>query len=253
MCDRKVRTTATALKMYIKQLEKDQTQLDKDFIEVRNQHKTESTNIITEINTAQESLLVLESQLKNGNKSEPEIEDIPISPEDPTDPTCPSCGKHTTRTKIKQVKGKKVQEWICLSCGKKFTAPLDSDGIPSEVGSRPGAGPQGPVGKQTRERRGVLDRARKYLDEELGKGRCILLKQITEEADVSQSAAWRAACEVVDRENSAFEFYKDTNTHYHLKGVRPKDVRIRRVYCPGCKTLLIPGKNCKRCVEEDDQ
>lgn len=254
MCDKKVRTTATALKMYIKQLEKDQTQLDIDFVEVRNQHKIDSNKIDAEIKTAKESLSVLELQLKSEKTPEvEEVPDIPEVPEKPDDPTCPKCGNYTKRVKIKKIRGRKVQEWECLSCGKKFTAPLDSDGIPSEIGTRPGAGPKGPTGQQKRERRGVLDKARKFLDEELGKGRCILLQQIETETGVSQSAAWRAACEVTEKKDSEFEFYKDTSVKFHLKGVRPKDVKRRRVYCPGCKSLLIPGKTCKKCPEEGSQ
>ena len=247
MCEKKVQTTINALKFYIEQQREKRDALHDEFAEDKKKFLIEDKHINQEIKIAQESLAVLDKTSKVS-----ELPEVPVSPEDPKDPTCPSCGNHTNRTKIVIRKGKKVQEWVCLSCGEKFTAPLSIDGIPSELGSRPGAGPQGPIGTQTRVRRGVLDKARKFLDEELAKGRCILLQQITTEADVSDSAAFRAAREVVTKEGSQFEFYKDINVKFHLKGVRPKDASKRRVFCPGCQILMIPGESCKKCPEDGD-
>jgi len=241
MYDKKVKTTIKALKYYINTQKQELKTLDQDFVQAKRKWEEDRTVMETEIQTAIDSISTLEKQL-----SQEEIPELIVLDET----KCPACKKHNTqRRKVVKERGKNVQQWECLGCGMFFNTSITSEGVSADVGTRPGAGPTGPTGTQKRERYGVLDRARKFLDQELTKGRCILFQQIQEEADVSQSAAWRAACEFVEEDNSKYEFYKDPTTKFHLKGVRPIDSKKRRLFCPGCKTLLIPGKTCKKCTE----
>jgi len=172
----------------------------------------------------------------------------------PARPKCKKCNAENTQKQgTRKIKGTIMQVWKCMGCGHKFTLPLETFEISSPMSHRPRVGkPRGPL-KKLRGNSGELKRVVNEIQKRIDSGESLLYQDIAEQHNTGESIAWQAGRVLIDESPRKYEQYKDIMKKYHIKGIRLIDPEKRKnskatgVFCPKCKSLLIPGQTCKKC------
>lgn len=91
---------------------------------------------------------------------------------------------------------------------------------PADVGTKPGAGNP----KPTKTRNGAIQKAVKWLENELMTTSEILMKDAESKSGFSNGSIWQAVMILTNEQPSVYEYYKDMTVKYHLKGIRKIEV-----------------------------
>jgi DNA-directed RNA polymerase subunit M/transcription elongation factor TFIIS len=229
--------------------------MKKEMVSLENDSKTiivEIGKLETKLNDIQTEIIYLQQGINYLEKKAPETKV----------PKCKKCGsdklhKDGLRKYPKGVPPK--QKWMCLTCGHKFVLPLESFEIPTE----PDKYPEG-VKKSQTTRKDYTKTGRTFelmakIKARLDAGESLLI--VTAEKDYSESNGilWQAMNHIITDKPEAYEWFKDVTKKYCPKGMRLKDPTKRKssgavgIFCPKCKSLLIPGENCKKCAKGENK
>lgn len=169
-------------------------------------------------------------------------------------PNCPKCkSDNLHKDGLKKKEGRDpMQKWKCLECGKKFALPMESFEISSEP--RKQSRPDNIKRDRTDfSQTGKTNSAIDYVKQRIDAGESLLISTVQKDTELSNGIIWLAMKRTVEAEPNKYEWFKDVTKKYHLKGMRLTDENKRKnaekqaVFCPECKTLMLPGQNCVKC------
>lgn len=168
-----------------------------------------------------------------------------------TTPKCKKCeSENVHKDGVKKFKDKDTeQRWKCMNCGHKFTLPLDHFRIPAvpkelDVESRE-------VNVKKTYRTGIRNEFIARIKPLVDSGQSVLIKDVISSKRDSGSM-WTAMKTMIEDEPEKYEWFKDVSKRHNPQGIRLKDESKRvkgekGLFCPNCKTLMLPGENCKKC------